>query len=335
MNDSASLNVPGAFRDRRGPLLVAGILEIVMGACAVMMAGMMVLAVAMQEAQGVSTAGVAPGVVMYVMVGALFIALGIGSIRAKRWVRALWLVISGGWLVCGVLATISMAVFLPALYRNPPDFQNAPPPGAMAVILTMAILVLTVIMVVLPLAIFLFYRSPHVKATCEAAHPEPSWTDRCPLPALAASLWLGLIGLMSLVMPFTYRGLFPLFGSMPGGLTGIALWLLVSAVFFAAAHGIYNLRPWAWWVAFGIAILMSASSVVTFTLRDPMEFYRAMGMQETQLEQIQKMGFAESKWMIGSTAMGYIPLLVILAWARVSVSRMRGSVGVTAAGSRA
>src|SRR5438034_406184 len=74
-----------------------------------------------------------------------------------------------------------------------------------------------VIYVILPGAWVLFYRSRHVKATCESYDPMVRWTDHCPLPVLAVSLWLTFSALMMLVMAVVYKGILPMFGSFVAG----------------------------------------------------------------------------------------------------------------------
>ena len=47
-----------------------------------------------------------------VVAGIVFIILGVGTIRGRRWARALWLVLSGGWLVSGVVGLAGMVARL-------------------------------------------------------------------------------------------------------------------------------------------------------------------------------------------------------------------------------
>ena len=54
------------------------------------------------------------------------------------------------------------------------------PPGTLALIKFFAIATTFVIYIVIPGVAVLFYRSPHVKHTCEVRDPVERWTDRCP-----------------------------------------------------------------------------------------------------------------------------------------------------------
>lgn len=192
------------------------------------------------------------------------------------------------------------------LVRN----QPAPPPGALLAILSCLTAVMLVIYVLLPVAFVLFYRSPHVRATCEARDPVVPWTDRCAPPVLAASL-LSALGASSLVgLALTYRVLpfFVLLTGLPAALVSIAL----GAVYAWAAVELYRQRLRGWWVAVGTALLLTISGVVlSFTL-DLGALYRAMGYPEEMIRQMAAFG-GRMRW-------GYVvwaPLwLAFLLWVR-------------------
>ena len=91
-------------------------------------------------------------------------------------------------------------------------------PDAMRVVMTVVALAFGgVIYVIIPGALVLFYRSPHVKATCEARDPVVRWTDACPLPVLAVSLMLGLGAAWMPVMIVASRSVVPCFGCYLSG----------------------------------------------------------------------------------------------------------------------
>lgn len=320
------------YKDRRTGLLVAGILEIVLGAVAWMFVALMIFGASMAAQQGAATMGsMLPSILMYSIGGVVFMVLGIGSIRARRWARNLWLVLSIGWLVCGVCGAVMAAFWLPGILETPGG-QPGLPPQARVIIMAVMALFFTIFMVAIPLGFFLFYRSPHVKATCEAAQPEASWTDACPVPVLACVVWLGFMAAMQLLMPFAYGGLFPFFGFFARGAAGWGLWLLLAVLTGVAAIGLYRLQAWAWWLALGLFVGLTITTVLTYSRVDMRELYEAMGMQGAQLEQIERMGLARPGFIIGSTLGAIIPFVGLLFWARTSMGRQQRPSAATGNG---
>lgn len=306
-----------AFKDRRAALMVVGILEMVLGLGAWGMAGLIVFGALLgARGAGVSMGPLVPGLVMYGVSGLVFLGLGVGSMRARRWARDLWLVISVGWLLCGVMSLVGAAFWLPALFRGAPAGQPTPPPGVMMVVMAMVLIFLVLFMIVVPLALFLFYRSPHVRATCEAAQPEPGWTSGRPLPVLAAALWFGVMAAMMAGMPVAYGGLFPCFGRFVGGAAGWFGWWVVAAGCAVAASGLYQRRRAAWWLALTLLVLLSVSAVVTYAVADIGELYRAMGIQGAQMTEIERMGFTRPGFLVGSALAGILPFVALLIWIR-------------------
>lgn len=327
MNTSTSAihPAPNAYKDRRSALLVAGILEIVMGIGAWLMVALMFFSMRMAAQQGnpIPAFSMISGALFYGLIGLLFVVLGIGSIQARRWARALWVVFSAGWILVGVLSAIFVAVFVPFFFTHPPAGQPAPPPGMVNVMLITALGFVGVFMVVLPSAIFLFYRSRNVQATCEAAQTRPSWTDACSLPVLGAVCWLGVLGVTLVTMPFAYAGLFPFFGIFLRGIPGILLWLGLGVVAGVSAMGLYRQQEWAWWLGLLLLVGLTVSATFTYARADLNVFYTELGLPPQQLQQIEAMGFNRPPYMIVSTLLPLLPFIVLMLWARTSLKRPR------------
>src|SRR4029079_15914317 len=104
----------------------------------------------------------------------------------------------------------------------------------LALVKAVALSVTFVIYIVIPGIAVLFYRSPHVKHTCDVRDPVARWTDRCPLPVLALCLLQAFsVPVVLLTIP-VYGAVFPLAGFVVQGWTARLLWLVV-AVFLAYA----------------------------------------------------------------------------------------------------
>jgi len=164
MDSTPPVAVPSPYQSRRGWLIAFGVIEILM-ACAFLLmllfsAFIFLGPAAAKMPQGAMATGpMSPRVLMvlvglqYGLLAAVFLTAGIGSIRCKNWARILMLVVSGFWLVCGLLGTLIMVFILPAIMRQQPG--NIPP-GIQHGIMVGMITFMFVLMVLLP-ATFLFF----------------------------------------------------------------------------------------------------------------------------------------------------------------------------------
>ena len=295
----------GPYRDRRTALLIAGVLEILLGVGALLIVGLMIFAASMVTAQGAGSKGsMIPGIAVYGIAGLVFVMLGVGSIRARRWARALWLVVSSFWLIGGVLAAAVVALLMASVA------------GVESILLIAILSFFAVFMIGLPASLLAFYRSPHVKATCEAAAPEPCWTDGCPLPVLGAALWFASMTLTLPWMGWLYGGLYPFFGHFVRGAAGHGLWMVSGLLNGIATYGIYRRIHTLWLLGLVLVLGQGISATVTYAVVDPKELFAAMGIEGAALEQIERMGMIRPSYMIGSVAAAILPMVGLLLWAR-------------------
>ena len=295
----------GPYRDRRTALLIAGVLEILLGVGAWLIVGLMIFAASMVTAQGAGSKGsMIPGIAVYGIAGLVFVMLGVGSIRASRWARALWLVVSSFWLIGGVLAAAVVALLMASVA------------GVESILLIAILSFFAVFMIGLPASLLAFYRSPHVKATCEAAAPEPCWTDGCPLPVLGAALWFASMTLTLPWMGWLYGGLYPFFGHFVRGAAGHGLWMVSGLLSGIATYGIYRRIHTLWLLGLVLVLGQGISATVTYAVVDPKELFAAMGIEGAALEQIERMGMIRPSYMIGSVAAAILPMVGLLLWAR-------------------
>jgi hypothetical protein len=300
------MNSPDSpYRDRRTALLIAGVLEILLGVGSWLMAALMIWVASKVAAQGAgSTGSMVPGMAVYGIAGLVFVILGVGSIRARRWARALWLVVSSFWLIGGVLAAAVVALLMASVA------------GVESILLIAILSFFAVFMIGLPASLLAFYRSPHVKATCEAAAPEPCWTDGCPLPVLGAALWFASMTLTLPWMGWVYGGLYPFFGHFVRGAAGHGLWMVSGLLSGIATYGIYRRIHTLWLLGLVLVLVQGISATVTYAVVDPKELFAAMGIEGAALEQIERMGMIRPSYMIGSVAAAILPMVGLLLWAR-------------------
>ena len=298
--------VSGEYHNRTTGLIIFGILEIVMGALSLLMAVTVLLGGLLAGHAGgeMPLRALIPGVGVYVLVGIVAIWLGIGSMLARRWARALWLCVSGVGLVLGLVSIPFGAMVAANLPRQmAASGQPQLPPAGMVVVQVVVIGIMAFFYVIIPGALFLFYRSPQVKHTCETRDPQEGWTDRCPLPVLALSLFTAFSGFGMLFL-IAYGGVFPLFGTYATGALGCALALVGGGVMLGLARGLYRLRIGAWWGVLAFMLIMTISGTVTLWHADLGELYARMGFDSrmtaasTQFGQMSLMRWMAPVWVI-------------------------------------
>lgn len=309
---------PGAtlFKDRSTGLVVFGILTIMLGC----LSGLLVPLVLLGQVMAATTTNVPvnyeamlPGMVIYGVLAVALVWMGIGSIRAQRWARALLLVFSWSWLGLGVFEMIAMAIIMPKAMGNLPATgttgQPVSPAAVMDGVLLVMFLVFGVIFIILPGIWTFFYNSPHVKATCDARDPVANWTDACPLPVLGLCLWLWFTVPMLLIMPVAAHGVMPFFGMFLTGVPGVLFGLGLAALWGYCSWLLYRLDRRGWWLFFFAICAGLASTVLTFARHNILEMYRLMDYPEAQIEQIQKTGLLEGNWMIYLMLCSTLPFL--------------------------
>ncbi|MGD0015914.1 MAG: hypothetical protein ABSC38_00095 [Verrucomicrobiia bacterium] len=319
MNQTMSVSSGSGFKDRRGGLICFGIIMIVIGCvCALfvplMFLGQMMSTKATGGAPNYSM--MAPAALIYALLAVAFVWLGIGSIMARRWARALLLILAWIWLVTGIFMIGFMAFFLPSVFANQPSGGHQLPETTLVVVMIVALGFISVIFLVLPGMLVLFYRSPHVKATCEARDPVVRWTDACPLPVLALSLLLGFSAVSMLPMLVVYHSVMPFFGRLLTGAPGTLLILVMIALWGYCAWAAYRLKSAGWWIILiGVGVMM-ASSLITFARVDPIEMYRLMGYPEQQIAQIEQYSFFKGGNLFLLMLICPLPLFGYLLWVK-------------------
>jgi hypothetical protein len=305
MSEHTPLSSVAPLKDRSVGLILFGILEVLIGGFWALMVPMIFLSATMPQPDG-ATYGLRmmiPAAAIYLLLAVGFVWIGIGSILARRWARALMLVISWLWLIMGITSTIFLAAIGPRMFdaisRQAPPGQQIPR-EAIPAMLAVMFSVLAGIYVVLPAIFVLFYRGRNVKATCEFRDPRPRWTDRCPLPVLALSLMLA-VGAYSIVWMMPSGIVMPLFGVLVGGVPAMVVCAVFACLLGWLAWGTYRLRIGAWWGTLALMVLGGLSGVITFARRGLLEMYEKMDFPQQQIDMIRQMGITDKPFIVGST----------------------------------
>jgi hypothetical protein len=306
-----------AYKDRSTGLTIFGIMTILLGGLAgllvpLMLFGQMMAAKA-PNAPPVNHAAMVPGMAVYALLAVALIWLGIGSIQARRWARALLLIFSWSWLIMGIVMTAVIPfVMSQAMAHLPPNAKTGQPDLLPAAITGMVIgmtLFFFGFFVLVPAVWTFFYNSRHVQNTCAARDPVPRWTDACPLPVLAFCLWTWLAVPMMLVMPLTGHPVMPCFGMFVSGLPGALFCVVIAAVWSVAGWWLYRLDARGWWLILVAMVLFAVSGLLTYAHHDISEMYQLQGLPQAQIDQIQKMGLFTGNRLSWFTALITLPFV--------------------------
>lgn len=280
-----------AFKDRKAGLAIFGIFHIIIGAfCVLFMLFTIVGAMALRSLGESTISAMSVGqmilvVSLYLLLAVWFVWMGIGSILARKWARALILITSWLWLICGLIGFICILLFMPDIYGPLATGEEIPREVAV-IVQSIVTAILAFILIVIPGAFVLFYSSRHVKATCEQRDRQVRWIEKAPLPVITLS---SILGCMAISMPLMglYRWTIPFFGEVLSGIPGAVIVLIYAVLFAYAAWGTYKLQLKAWWCGFLLTIASDLSMGITFSRVNLGEFYEKMGVPRERLEIIQ------------------------------------------------
>jgi hypothetical protein len=268
------------FRDRRGGLIFFGILHILLGLLAVLVILLTIAAVEIARRRGevvAPQASLGPNLLIYAIFAVYAFSVGVGSIRGRRWARAMALAVSWIWLVSGVLSAVMLIVIMPQV-------MVLVPPSASAIVVAVTATVVLLFYIVLPAAFILFYRRSDVRATCEARDPRPRWTDRVPVPVLAISLVLAF-GAIVLIGNIG-RSVVPILGVTLTGPAATLTLVALAALLAWLSLQLYRLKESAWWTLILLQIIGGIVALMTLLRTDINALYERMGLMTPQLRSL-------------------------------------------------
>ena len=251
----------------------------------------------------------------YLIMAGVLIWLGVGSLRVRRWVRPVMLVVGWTWLATGVVSLAHWAVF----GSNMREMMTAswqpgtpqPPRGVVYAVTAVMGAVTFAVLVAAPALLVWLYQRRGVRETVQYFDPRFRWTDRCPTPVLAVVLWLVLAGLGSAV--YSVYAILPLYGRFVTGPAAVAGLLALSAAFLWLAWGAYRLKSAAWWGSALLWTLWAGSMVWTFTSLGYHEFYRRAGYSAHDIDMMMRYSgqFEDSTvWLIALWSVALVAYLL-------------------------
>ena len=318
------------FAPGKGGLIAMSVIFFGIGAltgCGVLAIPFMLMRTGLAPGPGASQLAMA--VVMYGAIAVAAVWTGVGCCRARRWVRPV--VLAGAWpaLLMGCVMLIAMIItVLPTMAGLRGNTSGA----GMPTLLIMAMFIIPALMAVvffvgIPATLVWFFQRRQTAQTLWFYDPVPGWTDRCPIPVLAWSLWNGLGALVGSLSLLT-NGTVPVFGFLITGATAAGIIVLVAAIILCAAVGSYLLKPWAWWLSPALSVVWAASWL-TLLLRGRLPEYVAQ-TTPTNTPSAQELHMASNPWFLSLTVLGMLLGIGFVVYLRRYFVRSQESSSVPA-----
>ena len=214
---------------------------------------------------------IASQIIGYYLIAMLFIPLGYGHLKTRRWARTLSLTLLWAWLVVG--APLTVVVFFVLVASK--DLST--------IAAIIALVVLASSYLVIPGVLMRFYQSRDVKLTFETKDRNSYWVEKLPVPILVLGS-LDLFYAILLHIPILFNGIFPLFGRFVVGLHGILFLDLAIACLIWLTWGTIRQRTWAWWGSLVYLALMTISSFLTLLKSRYSDLLSMMQFPPTEIE---------------------------------------------------
>jgi len=325
---------PAPLKSRRGWLIAFGVIEILIACFCLLLVALMAVAV-LTLSHGNQPAGApelptAPAimvVVVYGGLGALFLALGVGSIKCKNWARIGTQIVSGFWLFTGLLSSLFLVFVLPSTLER----QGKVPPEQQHLMLMVLGLFMVVVMVLLPTMLLVFYSLGSVRATCLASGLGQTSTmaattnasGQLPISVIVLALWecLGVLAVLSLLIVRANV----VFGTVVRGPAAMLLITAHAIVSGIAAWLVYRRDYLGWAISLFKTLFWTLSWGVTLLSRSLMDIYQEMGFPEEQLQAMRQLPHFQLITVVFSLA-GFALCFIFIAYTKKFFSRA-GTVG--------
>lgn len=316
MTSNAPLAQIPSHRNRRPWLIAFGVLEILIG-CLLLFSVVETQRAPLRGEESGLQLPVSPVAMKFATtivnggMALLFLAIGVGSIQCRDWARLAMLGLSGFWLATGLFTTVIYFLMAPTIQQ-----QSDAPPEVVQTVYGLSTALVIFAFVLLPTIFLMFYSSKSVKATCLAlTPPSPAGTASfgipAPLIAVAVSEGLGGFAILSfMIAPAT-----AVFGVVVHGLPAFLVLLAFSlASGFAAVLIVY--RKYSGWL---LALVKNAVALVSWSItvtgRDVNQFYRELGLNESQMQAFHAFPQIQSlTWYLSVPAMA--AYVIYIAYAR-------------------
>lgn len=238
----------------------------------------------------------------YYVIAALFIPVGIGHVKLRRWALSLTQLYIWFWLGAGILLFGDFILLIPSVLRLNLN-QNV----LLFQLFTVGVSSLF-FLVLLPILALWFYKRETVKLAFEEHDSNKYWTERYPFPLLVLLLLYVVMIVAMHIAPF-FQGLFPMFGQILLGRPAAYIIALCILILVILIYGTVQLKKWAWWSSLVYVSLLTVSSVMSFSGHHFYDIIVMMNLPAYEMELIDKMVVLHDYPLVGLFA---APLLITL-----------------------
>jgi len=226
--------------------------------------------------------------VIYGLTGLLLITCGIGSIKIRKWARAIILIFSilSIFYCMTDLAYDSLygeSIFR-ALTKRPWD---------------------TYYYLFISLFLLFFYSRTSIKNTFYHHDFKHSWVENCPLPILGFSIFY-ICGAVNRIIYILSGNPELFFGVIFTGTTARVIFTVTFFVYIFLAYGLYKLKIKAWLILFIINIFYIISSLTTLAMTYFEDIYLKLGFSKTRLNLMKNYFFSDMRYYEISNIIGQL-----------------------------
>lgn len=305
---------PPAYRDRSTRLFVTGLFLVVLGCCSILLGAFSAVTLLflpdVPEAPQYGASQMVQGLLLYAGLGTVLIVLGVGSIRARRWVRPLVLILGWSWLAMGILAALLGAFMMPRVL----DTLAVDDPALPWVVAGCMGTAFGLLGILAPAILLLLYSKRDVAATLDARDPREVWTDKIPTPLLGLVLWLAY-GAVAMAASSLYA-VFPLGRTIVTGAPAVAVYLALAALWGYLAIQLARRDRTAWWVAVAAVVALAAWGATVLPRTDWAELLRLMGTPVDQPGMPDVAAMYQSPWFLAWMGLIWAGTLAYLLFVR-------------------
>jgi len=245
----------------------------------------------------------------YYLLAGVLLPLGMGTFSLRRWAYTLTRILLWLWLSAGLLVSLNWAAL--SIYMLRAD--SSTPTSALRIAVISIFLGLFTL--VTPLLVLWLYSRNAVRKTFETNDLRQYWTERYPFPLLIV-LGIMLAVLLAFHMALFLQGLFPFFGEIIWGRTGVR-WLagniLIQNVIL---YGLIKQKRWFFWSSLLYYSALSLSAALSFYGRSLAEVLNEMNLPQFENELLAPLTFTKGISLFLWTVPVLLALLGLLSYSR-------------------
>jgi hypothetical protein len=239
----------------------------------------------------------------YYIIAALFIPVGIGHLKLRRWALTLTQLYILFWLAAGILLVGNLIVLVSSVFKL--DLSRI----VLFVRLSIIGISSFIVLILLPLLALWFYKSEKVGSLFQEHDSNLYWTERYPFPLLALLL-LFVVMIIVMHIAIFFQALFPMFGQIMLGRRPVYILSLCILILGFLIYGTLRLKIWAWWSSLVYVSLLTISSVMSFSRHSFYDIILMMNLPANEMQFLDKMILLHDYHLVALFAP---PLLVTLA----------------------